>query len=92
MDIQKYLKAVFGSGIKEPCDLFGGTISATDVGAVRGQGPVTDGKTDDLNVTVSKSLDEVFGDPGIPMSAKDGITFLGTEGLAESKLVHADTF
>ena len=91
MNVEPNLDVVLLSGVQEPCDLFLGAVSAANVRAVRLEGPVTDWKSDDLDVS-SGHLDEgVLSDPLVPMLAKDGVALFGSKGLAESVLVHADT-
>jgi hypothetical protein len=63
MNVKQNLEAILGGGVEEPLNLLGSTVSASDVGSVRGEGPVTDGETDDLDFTVGEGLDVFFGDP-----------------------------
>ena len=90
MDIEQDLDVIFVGGVEEPGDLILGAIGAANVGAVRLEGPVTNGKSDDLDVP-SGHLDEgVLGDPLVPVLTEHLIASLGSESLAEGVLVHAD--
>jgi len=91
VNVEENLNAVLVAGIHKPFNLFSSTIHAAIVGTVGGGGPVTNGEADDFKLAVSKILNKVLSDPGVPMSAHDGITFLGAECLAESVGVHTNT-
>ena len=89
--VEENLDLVFLGGVEDPLDLVGGTVSAANVRAVGLESPVTDGDTDDLDLSGGHLLEVVLSDPGIPMLTKHGVTLLGSKRLTESVLVHADT-
>ena len=92
MHIKQDLDVVLLAHVEDPGDLVLGAISAANVGAVRFEGPVADGDSDDLDFS-GLHLDEgVLSDPGVPMLAEHGVALLRSKSIAEGVLVHADTF
>ena len=91
VDVEENLKVVLGGHVEEPLDGFVSTISAADVGSVLTEGPVTDGKSEDLEVSLLHINEILLGVEGSPMSSEDSITLLGSESLAKSPLVHTNT-
>ena len=91
VDVKENLDVVLISSVQEPLDLVLGAFSAANVGAVGLEGPVTDGESDDLDLTGGHLNEGVLSDPGIPMLTKNGVTLLGSKSRAEGVLVHADT-
>jgi len=89
--VQQDLDVVLLGGVKEPCDLILGAISAANVRSVGLESPVTDWESDDLNLSGGHLDEGVLSDPHVPMFAEDGVTLNGSKGLAEGVLVHADT-
>ena len=51
---------------------------------VLSQGPITDWKSNDLDLPIGELFDVIFGDPGVPVSSEDLVAFLRAERLAES--------
>ena len=91
MNINEHLHVVLLSGVKQPLDFVLGTVSASNVGTVRLQGPVADGETDDLNLTGSHLLELLLCDPGVPVIAQHSVSFLWSKRLTERVLVYADS-
>ena len=91
VNIEENLDSVGLTSVEGPLDVLISTISATNVWSVLFESPVTDWETDDLDLSVSKIFDKIFGDPFFPMLSEDGITLLWSKGLTESVLVHTNS-
>ena len=91
VNVEQHLDVVLLGGVEEPGDLVLGTLGAANVGAVRLEGPVTDWESYDLDVSGGHLDEGILSDPLVPVLTKDGVALIGSKGLAESVLVHADT-
>ena len=92
MHIEEDLDVVFLGRVQEPRDLVCSTFSASNVGSVWLQSPITDGNSDDLDLAISHVLEGLFGDPSIPMLSEDLVSLISAKSLTESVLVHSNTF
>ena len=89
--VEQDLDVVLLSHVKSPGNLVLGALSAANVGTIGLEGPVTDRETDDLNFTRGHVLEGLLSDPSIPMLTQNCVSLIGTEGLAEGVLIHANT-
>ena len=91
MNINEHLHVVLLSGVKQPLNFVLGTVSASNVWAVRLQGPVADGEADDLHLTSSHLLELLLCNPGVPVIAQHSVSLLRSKRLTEGVLVYADS-
>ena len=91
MHIEEDLDVVFLSRVQEPGDLVISTFSASNVGSVWLQGPVTDRDSDDLDLAIGHVLEGLLINPSVPMFSEDLVSFIGAKSLTEGVLVHTNT-
>ena len=60
-------------------NLLSSAIHASNIRSIWAKSPISDGKTNDFNITSSKSLNVIFSNPRIPMSTHDFISKLANK-------------
>lgn len=91
MDIEQNLDSVLFASIQEPLDLVFRTVHAAFVNIVWLQGPVTDWKSDNFDLSVGHVLDFGLGNPVFPMVSHKSISFFSSQGLAHGVGVNSNS-